>query len=110
MDFKNTFNKLKKSASETASVVAKSAKENSKKVADKSGELLESSKLSLKISSEESKISTLYKEIGKITYENYKYGSAIDNSVADLCVNIDEINESIQTLKDQITALKNTSQ
>lgn len=110
MKFKSTFDKLKKTASSTATVVAKSAKESSKKVAGKSGEILESSKLSLKISSEENKITSLYKEIGKITYENYKYGSAIDNSVADLCEKIDDINESIQTLKDQITALKSSSE
>jgi outer membrane murein-binding lipoprotein Lpp len=107
MVFKNSVNKFKKITAETATVVSTSVKQGSKKLVGKSTDLVETSKLSLKASSLESEIDALYSSIGKITYENYKYGAAIDNSVADSCSKIDEIKSSIEELRIKIDSLKN---
>lgn len=109
MDFKNAFSKIKKTAVDTASNVAQSAKESSAVIAKKSGELIEISKLNLAINSEESKIKEIYQEMGKRVFEKHINGYYIDPDLVQDCTEISLINEKIKGLKAKIDDIKANS-
>lgn len=107
MDFKNTFSKIKKTAVDTASTVAQSAKESSAVVAKKSGELIEISKLTVSINSNESKMKDLYSEIGKKVFEKHENGQYIDPELVENCNEILALKTSINEMKQKINELRN---
>lgn len=106
MDFKNTFSKIKKTAMDTATTVAQSAKEGSTVIAKKSGELIEISKLTLSMNSEESKIKDIYCEIGKNVYEKHQQGLYIDPELVQYCNDVVKLKETVKELQEKINELK----
>ncbi|MEA4827380.1 MAG: zinc-ribbon domain-containing protein [Clostridium sp.] len=107
MDFKNTFSKIKKTAVDTASTVAQSAKESSAVVAKKSGELIEISKLTVSINSNESKMKDLYSEIGKKVFEKHENGQYIDPELVENCNEILALKTSINEMKQNVNEIRN---
>ena len=68
-------------------------------VAKKSGELMESSKLSMAIRNKEKEIRAEKLEIGNLIYEMFKNGEVIDPEAAARCGKIDELYEVIADLE-----------
>lgn len=67
----------------------------------KSGELAESSKLSLSIKKKEKEIRNLELEIGKLVYEAYKKGHTFDGEVADKCRDVDDAFSELRRLENE---------
>lgn len=80
-------------------------KKVTKSIAQKTGDLMEISKLNLSISQEKDKIGRLYSEIGKAVYEKYKAGN--DLGFGEKCASIAEIERKIDELQQKLCELKN---
>ncbi len=106
MAFKLNMSKIKNTATDMANSAVDVAQKGAEKVSQKSGEMIETTKMNGKINTEEKKIKDIYYEIGKTLYENYKYGVAVDSDMAEFCIKIDEANEKIQELKEEIEKIK----
>jgi hypothetical protein len=104
---KDTLSKLSNTAKDTAESVVKVTKESATTVAKKSTELVEISKLTVNINSEESKIKDLYCEIGQTVYEKHSKGIYIDPDLVAACNEILEKNKAIDDMKEKISQLKN---
>lgn len=107
MDFKNVITKITKTTKDTAEVVAQTAKESSIKIAKKSEELVEVSKLNLAINSEESKLEDIYMEIGKEVCEKHAAGIYIDPDLVEQCTIALEIQDSVKEMKSKVIEIKN---
>lgn len=70
-----------------------------KSVAQKSGELAESSKLIMNIKKKEKEIRTSKFEIGKYVYQQYKNGHIFDEKIQTLCEDIDKTYAEIADLE-----------
>lgn len=70
-----------------------------KTVAQKSGEIAESSKLMMNIKKKEKDIRTLKFEIGKYAYQQYKNGQIFDEKIQSLCSDIDAAYKEIADLE-----------
>ena len=68
-------------------------------VAVKSGELAESSKLTLNIKKKEREIRAFELEIGRLVYEAYKNGHTFEEEIAVECQKIDSANTEISRLQ-----------
>ncbi len=68
-------------------------------VARKSGELMESSKLSMAIRNKKNEIRNSKIEIGNLIYEMYKNGADLDPEVAARCKVIDDLYEEIDEIE-----------
>lgn len=104
MSFKDNLSKIAKTVSNGASSVANN-------VAKKSSDLVEVSKLSVSVASEEDKIKNFYNEIGKLIYEKFEneedFKENLDEDILDKCNEIRSIKDSIVTLKEKMKELKN---
>lgn len=107
MDFKDTIAKIKKTAIDKASTVAHSAKEGSAVIAKKSEELVEISKLTVSISSQEAKIEDIYAEIGKQLCEKHEHGIYVDPDLVESCNEVIKLKTNVNNMKDTILQLKN---
>ena len=87
--------------------LAKKFGEISQTTGKKANELVEVTKLSLNISSEEDKIQRAYKEIGEKIYKQYADGDTTDEALLEICQNIDASKHNIATYKDKIIEIKN---
>ncbi len=76
-------------------------KEIRRSIAMKSGELAESSKLTLNIRKKEKEIRALELQIGMTVYEAYKKGHSFDQEIADGCRSIDEAFSEIARLQNE---------
>ena len=76
-----------------------------KNVAQKSGELVEITKLNMSISTEQEKINKVYAEIGAAVYNSYKAGNVI--GFDEQCQKIKESEDAIAVTKQKILELKN---
>lgn len=94
MDF---FENVGKVVSDTAQIVVK-----------KSSDMLECTKLTFTIRSEQEKIKGFYKEIGKTVYGTYKSQQPVSPEIADYCKAIDDIYREIASLKETLAKLRNT--
>ncbi|MCI8284858.1 MAG: hypothetical protein HFE90_06275 [Firmicutes bacterium] len=70
-----------------------------KSVAQKSGEIAESSKLTMNIKKKERDIKTVKFEIGTYIYQQYKNGVDFDEKITAFCKNIDELYREISQLE-----------
>jgi hypothetical protein len=70
-----------------------------KSVAQKSGEIAESSKLAMNIKKKERDIKTIKFQIGKYVYEQYKNGQPVDEKITEFCNTIDAAYEEITALE-----------
>ena len=74
MEFMKKVEELSKKVGDTASSTYNT-------VADKSGKLIEETKLKIAISDKETDIDEIYEEIGKAVYNAYKAGEDVGNYV-----------------------------
>lgn len=74
--------------------------------AKKSGELVETTKLSVNINSEEDKIQKLYTQIGKILHEKYTAGGAVPEETIESFEAIKIHEQNIKALRDKVVELK----
>ncbi|MDD6735306.1 MAG: zinc ribbon domain-containing protein [Clostridiales bacterium] len=79
-----------------------------KVVIDKTTNIVDITKLSLAKNDTESKISTLYRQIGESIYKKYLSGRDFESDISDVCVEIDKFKAELDELSDQIAGLKNT--
>lgn len=97
---------IKDSITSGLSKIAKTVGDGAATVAKKSGEIVETSKLNLNISSEKNNIEKLYKEIGEMIFEKYKNGAMIDVDLEEACKSIEESNDNIERIKEKIEEIK----
>jgi ribosomal protein L40E len=81
--------------------------ETAKAAAKKSSDLVEVTKLNMSIGSEEDKIEKVYKEIGKIVYENYSNGASVDDVFIEKCKEIASYEDNIKEMRSKVRELKN---
>ena len=76
-----------------------------KSVAQKSGELVETGKISMDIKKKERDAKTLKFELGKYIYQQFKSGKEIDEKVKTICSEIDVIYAQIASLEKEKDAV-----
>jgi hypothetical protein len=86
--------------------IGKYLEEGASNVAVKSGSLLELSKLSIDISSEEKVIREIYEKIGEKIYKDYTENKITDKNLIDKCEEIEHIKKNISSLKKKVIKLK----
>lgn len=107
MPFKESVSKIVKTVEDGASAVAKTVESGASIVAQKSGVLVEISKLNLNIANEEDSIKELYESLGRAVYEDYNNGHITDELMIGDCNEIIKHENNIKELKKKINALKN---
>ncbi|EDS78228.1 hypothetical protein Z968_00515 [Clostridium novyi A str. 4552] len=106
MDIKDTISKIKRTAMDTASTVAQTAKEGSATVAKKSNDLLELSKLTLSVNSEENKLTEMYAKIGEKICNKYEQDIYIDPELTSECNEVLKVRNSLREFKEKIEEIK----
>ncbi|MBZ4644849.1 MAG: hypothetical protein PWR27_279 [Petroclostridium sp.] len=81
--------------------------ETAKSAIKKSNEIVEVTKLSISIGDAQSRIDKLLKDIGKIMYDAYKSGEIFSEEISTICLEIDEIADEINSMRQKIAQLKN---
>ncbi|NLN65999.1 MAG: zinc ribbon domain-containing protein [Clostridiaceae bacterium] len=76
-----------------------------KNVAQKSSDVVETTKLNMSISQEKEKINRLYNEMGAAVYEQYKMGN--DLGMSEQCSQIAEFEAKIEEYQNKILEIKN---
>jgi RNA polymerase subunit RPABC4/transcription elongation factor Spt4 len=89
--------------------ISKKVSKGTKVVSQKSGELLEVTKIRLDMASEKDKIRKLYEEIGKAVYNSHKDGVRREAEIEANCQLIDEIQYKIRRLNQKIVQIKGGS-
>ena len=95
MGFKEKVEEISKKVGDTATNTYNT-------VADKSGKLIEETKLKIAISDKETDIDEVYEEIGKAVYEQYKAGEEVGKEFTKLAKKIDKLNEEIKDMNTKI--------
>ena len=72
-----------------------------KSVGKKSGEMIETTKINLKINEEKSKIKDMENELGKYIYSQYSIGAEFDSTAKEMCAKIKNLYESIDEFQKQ---------
>jgi len=88
------------------SQLAKTVENGANTIAKKSSDIVEVSKLNLSISHENSKIENLYKQMGKLVFEKYKYGEIIDKDLEENCRYILQCENAIKEYNEKIENIK----
>ena len=65
-------------------------------VADKSGKLIEETKMKVSISDKEADIEEIYEEMGKAIYDSFKAGEDVGKDYAKECKKIDKLNKGLR--------------
>lgn len=78
-----------------------------KDVAQKSSDMVETTKLNMSISQEKEKITRLYTEIGSLVYQEFKAGN--DVGFGEKCAQIVEMEGKIEELQNKILEIKNAA-
>lgn len=73
-----------------------------KAAAKKSGEMLEVTKVNVKITEKKSKLKEVEVQLGKHYYEQYQAGAILDATAVEFCEKMKEIEESIEELKESL--------
>ena len=84
----------------------KVAKTTASKAADKASDLVEIGKLKAKISTAKSEISATEKKIGKYYFDQYTEGVAVDAAVGEMCEQIKDQWDLIESLEEKIEEVK----
>jgi uncharacterized paraquat-inducible protein A len=105
-DLKENLESLGKIISKKAVVVSKKTGEMVEVVAKKAEQTVEITKIKSQISTMQRNNQRDFKDIGKIVYEKYKKGEAVDAEYIELCESISEREDSISKSKEEIAALK----
>ena len=77
-----------------------------KNVGEKTGDMVEITKLNSKISSEKSAIEGLKKQIGECCFNKYQEGGIIDEDIVAFCSSIAEHMDTISALQSEIQEIK----
>lgn len=93
----NLLNDIGKKISKTAINVTK-----------KSESIVEITKLNLAIGNEEDKIKRMFTEIGSELYRNFLNGQSHGDLFDDKCMDIRELEENIEKLREKVMSLKGT--
>lgn len=75
--------------------------------ADKTGDVVETTKLNIRISEEKSKISSCMEEVGRYYFDKFINGEEFPVEVTDLFCRIKDSQEIIEELQEQIRTVKN---
>ena len=102
MEFMKKVEEISKKVGDTASNTYNT-------VADKSGKLIEETKLKISISDKETDIDEIYEEIGKAIYTTYKSGEDVGKDFTKQCKKIDKLNDEINEMNKKILFNKNLS-
>ena len=86
--------------------VTKSIGKTAKKAVKRSGELMEITKLNVKIAGIQDKAKTIYEEIGKQEYQKYNKGVTVDGSIRKRCEEIDELEADIRVMNRKLAEMK----
>jgi len=87
--------------------ITKKVTGTAKAAAKKSSDIVEVTKLSMSIGTEEEKITKCYTEMGKALYEAFTQGENIGESFKEYCEKIKSYEENIKEIKQKILELKN---
>ena len=77
-----------------------------KSAADKTGEMVEVSKLNLKINECRGRITANKTQIGEYYWKKYESGEALDSEAMEICAQIKAENETIDQLNSEIQRIK----
>lgn len=91
-----------KKIEEISKIVGSTATSTYNTVADKSGKLIEETKLKLAISDKEADIEEIYKEMGKTVYDMYKSGEDVGKVFTKECKKVDKNNTEISDMNTKI--------
>lgn len=91
-----------KKIEEISKIVGSTATSTYNTVADKSGKLIEETKLKLAISDKEADTEEIYKEMGKTVYDMYKSGEDVGKVFTKECKKIDKNNTEICDMNTKI--------
>lgn len=95
MEFMKKVEEISKKVGDTATTTYNT-------VADKSGKLIEETKLKIAISDKETDIDEVYEEIGKAVYNAYKAGEDVGKEFTKQSKKIDKLNEEIKEMNKKI--------
>lgn len=98
------FDNLKKGVS----VVKNEAGRLGKELKNTTSNIVDITKLKLTLNDTEKKINDLYELIGEKVYNAYIDGTEIKSELDGHCIEIDRFKKEAETLKEQISSLKNT--
>lgn len=87
--------------------LTKKVAETAKAAAKKSGDIVEVTKLSVSISTEEDKVEKEYANIGKIVYQSLENDTDVEEAVKECCERIKNYLKNIEGIKQKIQELKN---
>lgn len=91
-----------KKIEEISKIVGNTASNTYNTVADKSGKLIEETKLKLAISDKEANTDEIYQEMGKTVYDMYKNGEDVGKVFTKECKRIDKNNSEIDEMNTRI--------
>lgn len=100
MDFMKKVEEISKKVGDTAS-------KSYNTVADKSGKLIEETKLKIAISDKEADIEEIYEQMGQLVYQAYKDGEDVGKEFTKHSKKIDKINDEIDEMHKKIMFNKN---
>jgi len=80
-----------------------------KNVGDKTSDVIETTKLNSKISSEQNAINSVMKQIGEFYYKKYLEAKTADEGIKEFCAEIDGHNAAIEGAKAEIERIKSKS-
>lgn len=91
-----------KKINEISKVVGKTASDTYNTVADKSGKMIEDTKLKIAISEKQEEISKVYEEMGKAVYDAYKSGEDVGKAFTKDSKKVDKIMSEIDDMNAKI--------
>ena len=95
MEFMKKVEEISKKVGDTASNTYNT-------VADKSGKLIEETKLKISISEKQTDIDEIYEEMGKAVYNLYKADEDVGKEFTKQCKKIDKLNDEINNMNTKI--------
>ena len=93
---------FRKKVEEISKIVGDTASNTYNVVADKSGKLIEETKLKIAISDKEADIEKLHESIGKTVYDMYKNGEDVGEVFEKECKKVDKIQKEITEMNTKI--------
>lgn len=87
---------------DSLSKIGRYLEDGASNVAIKSGNLIETTKLNIAISSEDKMINEIYQDIGRKIYRDYKENKISDKRLIDKCEEISKIEKDIAAIKRKI--------
>ena len=78
-----------------------------KTAADKTGDVVETTKLNIKVNEEKGKIKDLMAEVGQYYYEKFRMGEELPVEVVDLFCKVKDAEAAIEEMQEQIRTVKN---